>query len=306
MKVLVTGGAGFIGSHIAELLLQHGHDVVVIDNLVTGKRDYVPEKATFYQMDIRDEGILEVFQKEQPHAVCHHAAQMSVLVSVREPMLDASVNILGGINLLNAAQQSGVQQFLFASSGGTVYGEPDVLPVDENAPLLPLSPYGISKLSFEHYLRISPFKTTIFRYANVYGPRQSPHGEAGVIAIFAERMLNGDSTVIYGDGNQERDFIYVTDVAEANAIALEQSIEGTFNIGTGMGTSVNEIYRLVSTAADYPHPRTHTRAKQGEVYKNYLRCQHAYQTLNWQPHISLEAGVAETVAFFKKNLTKMS
>lgn len=300
MKILLTGGAGFIGSHIAESLLEHGHQVVIVDNLVTGKREYIPDGAKFYEMDIRNNQILSVFQSELPDVVCHHAAQMSVLVSVREPMLDASVNVLGGINLLNAAKQSGVKHFVFASSGGTVYGEPKNLPVDEQAPLLPLSPYGISKLTFEHYLRISDINHTIFRYANVYGPRQSPHGEAGVIAIFSERMLQGEDTVIYGDGDQERDFVYVTDVAEANLKAIETSVEGTFNIGTGVGTSINQIYGFVSRAAGYSHPRHHTEAKQGEVYKIFLNCQHAYKTLGWDAEVSIEDGINRTVEFFKK------
>lgn len=299
MKILLTGGAGFIGSHLAEAILQKGHQVVILDNLSTGKREYLPDGAVFYEVDIRDEKILDIFLTEQPDVVCHHAAQMSVLVSIREPMLDASVNILGGINLLNAAKQSGVKQIVFASSGGTVYGEPAYLPADENTPLLPLSPYGISKLTFEHYLRISGLKHTILRYANVYGPRQSPHGEAGVIAIFSERMMNGDETVIYGDGNQERDFIYVTDVAAANLAAIEQQIEGTFNIGTGEGTSVNRIYALVSRATGYPHPPHHTAAKQGEVYKTYLNCRHAHEQLHWRARVSLEEGISETVKHFK-------
>lgn len=299
MKILLTGGAGFIGSHLAETMLTHGHEVVIIDNLTTGKRAYIPPQATFYEADICDPKIEDIFETEQPEVVCHHAAQMSVLISMRKPLLDASTNILGGINLLNAARNAGVQHFVFSSSGGTIYGEPTYLPVDESAPLLPLSPYGISKLAFEHYLRISGLSHTILRYANVYGPRQSPHGEAGVIAIFAERMLKGLDTVIYGDGNQERDFVYVSDVVAANLAALEGQIEGTFNIGTGIGTTINRIYELVSRAADYPHPRRHAERKEGEVYKIILDSRHANAVLRWEAQVGLEEGIDQTVQFFK-------
>ncbi|MBZ0310148.1 MAG: NAD-dependent epimerase/dehydratase family protein [Anaerolineae bacterium] len=302
MKILLTGGAGFIGSHLAEAMLAKGHKVVIIDNLATGKRAYIPPEATFYETDICDPQIEAVFETEQPDMVCHHAAQMSVLISMRKPLLDASTNILGGINLLNAAKNAGVQHVVFSSSGGTVYGEPAYLPVAESAPLLPLSPYGISKLTFEHYLRISGLSHTILRYANVYGPRQSPHGEAGVIAIFAERMLKGLDTVIYGDGNQERDFVYVSDVVAANLAALEGKIEGIFNIGTGVGTTINRIYNLVSQAADYPHPQHHAERKEGEVYKIILDCRHASTGLHWEAQIGLEEGIYQTVQFFRQQV----
>ncbi|KAB2903065.1 MAG: NAD-dependent epimerase/dehydratase family protein [Anaerolineae bacterium] len=302
MKILLTGGAGFIGSHLIEAMLRNGHDIVVIDDLSTGNRAYVPAEVVFYEMDIRDPKLVEIFEAEKPDVVCHHAAQMSVLISVREPLLDASTNILGSVNLLNAAKHVGVQHFVFASSGGTVYGEPTRLPSAENDPLLPLSPYGISKLTFEHYLRISGLRHTILRYANVYGPRQSPHGEAGVIAIFTERMFKEQETVIYGDGNQERDFVYVTDVVAANLAAIEQRIAGTFNIGTGIGTSVNRIYELVRHATHYPYPHRYAEAKKGEVYKIILDCQRAHEILHWRAQVKLEEGIAETVEFFRQQI----
>lgn len=301
MKILLTGGAGFIGSHLAESFIEAGHQVVILDNLSTGRAEYLHPEADFYQMDIASDDLPEVFEREQPEVVCHHAAQMSVLVSVREPLLDAKTNILGSLNLLTCAQNFGARAFIFASSGGTVYGDAATLPTPESAPLLPLSPYGLSKMSFEHYLRLaamtSPLKISILRYANVYGERQSPHGEAGVIAIFAEKMLRGEEVVIYGDGEQSRDFIYVGDVVRANLAALESPgpIE-TFNIGTGRAATVNQIFAHLAKLTNYPHPPQWADLKAGEVRHNLLDIQQARAHLGWAPQVDLEQGLARTVA----------
>lgn len=295
MNVLVTGGAGFIGSHLAEALLAEGHRVAVVDNLSTGKRENIPAEAHFYEIDIRDAALGKVFAEEKPDVVCHHAAQMSVLISMREPTHDASHNIIGSLNVLGCAQASGVKRLIFASSGGTVYGEPQTLPVTEDHPTVPLSPYGISKLSFEHYLRISEVPHTILRYANVYGPRQNPHGEAGVISIFAERMTKGEEAFVFGDGEQMRDFVYVSDVVAANLAVIAADANGTFNIGTGYGTSINEIYDAVAKATGYPPPRQHLPAKAGEVYRIILDVNRAHTKLGWQATVDLPTGIQQTV-----------
>lgn len=299
MRVMVTGGAGFIGSHLVEGLLTAGHQVAVVDNLSTGKQTQVPSGATFYPIDIRSSELVDIFQREQPQFVCHHAAQMSVLASLRDPADDASNNILGSIHVLHAAQAVGAH-LIFASSGGTVYGEPQQLPAPESCPLLPLSPYGISKMTFEHYLRISNIPHTILRYANVYGPRQNPHGEAGVIAIFGEKMLHGQPTIIYGDGEQQRDFVYVGDVVAANIKIVETGQQGTYNIGTGEGTSVNQLHQALRQLIPTAALPTYIAAKQGEVYRNILDCARAHQDWGWQARTSLLQGLEQTVAYMQQ------
>lgn len=300
MKVLITGGAGFIGSHIADHLLGRGHEVAIVDNCSTGRREYVPTAARFYELDLRDSGLADVLKAERPDAICHHAAQMSVVHSLRDPYFDADNNILGGLNLLRAAVAVGVRQMVFASSGGTVYGEPVRLPAHEDDPTLPLSPYGVSKLTFEHYLRITPdLQTTCLRYANVYGPRQSSHGEAGVIAIFAEKMLRGEAPVIFGDGEQSRDFVYVSDVAAANVAALENGITGTYNIGTGQASTINQVTALLTQSTGFGGEIHHAAAKEGEVRHNVLDCTRARTALGWQASMGLAEGIAETVAWIR-------
>lgn len=303
MKILVTGGAGFIGSHVVDAYLEHGHDVVVIDDLSTGKRENVNPRAQFYPIDIRDERLEEVFAAEKPDIVDHHAAKASVLESMVEPVLYADVNILGSLHLLELARKYEVGKFIYISTGGAVYGEPEYLPADESHPVHPLDPYGVSKASFEHYLPLYranygiPF--TVLRYANVYGPRQDPLGEAGVVAIFTGQMLRGEQAVINGSGDQERDFVYVGDVAQANMLALDQGDGGIYNIGTGVGTSINEIFAELAAATDYERQAVHGPPKAGEVFKVYLKVDRAARELGWRPVVGLQEGLRLTVDYFR-------
>lgn len=304
-KILVTGGAGFIGSHVVDTYLEAGHSVVVVDNLATGKRENVNPAAAFYEVDIRNEKLGEVFERERPDVVNHHAAQASVPLSVARPGYDAEVNILGSLNLLEQARQHGVQRVIYASTGGAVYGEPQYLPCDEDHPARPLSPYGASKHTVEHYLQLYGqlygLGYTILRYANVYGPRQDPYGEAGVISIFTDRMLAGEPATVHGDGLQERDFVYVGDCARANLAALEQGKDGIFNIGTGAGTTINDLFDRLAAITGYPHPRQHGPARLGDVYRSYLSAGLAARELGWQPRFTLEDGLRETVDSFRRS-----
>ncbi len=249
-RVLVTGGAGFIGSHVADAYLARGHTVWVVDNLSSGKRENIPADATFVEMDIRDEGIRELFREVRFDLVNHHAAQIDVRVSVADPQYDAQVNLLGLLNLLEGAREVGTGRFVFVSSGGVVYGEPETFPTPETAPKLPLSPYGVTKLTGELYLNyyreVHGLDYVAVRYGNVYGPRQDPHGEAGVVAIFSSRLLAGEPLTVFGDGEQTRDYTFVKDIVAANMLVSELSVgegEGldrwAFNVGTGNGVSVN-------------------------------------------------------------------
>ena len=244
--MLVTGGAGFIGSHVVDALIEEGHSVVVIDDLSSGKREHVHHDAKFHQLDIRSPDLEGVFAEERPEVVNHHAAQVDVRVSMADPIFDADVNILGSLNLLECARSHGVEKLIYASTGGAVYGQPAYLPCDEDHPVEPICPYGISKLAVEHYLYLYRqsygLEYTILRYANVYGPRQDPFGEGGVVAIFARQMVEGEQVVINGSGEQERDFVYVDDVVRANLVAMERGDGETYNLGRGVGTSVNELF----------------------------------------------------------------
>ncbi|MDQ3317922.1 MAG: NAD-dependent epimerase/dehydratase family protein, partial [Actinomycetota bacterium] len=246
MRVLLTGGAGFIGSHIAEQLLAHGHEVAVVDNLSSGNRENVPDGASFYEADVRS-GCAGVFKDFEPHALCHQAAQMDVRRSVREPDFDADVNVLGTVRLLQNCVEHGVNKVVFASSGGAIYGEQRAFPATEEHPQYPISPYGVSKLAAERYLYFYDVEHGVsyaaLRYANVYGPRQDPHGEAGVVAIFSGNLTEDRPSKINGTGDQTRDYVYVGDVAGANVLALEgEAPNGAYNVGTGVETSVNELY----------------------------------------------------------------
>jgi UDP-glucose 4-epimerase len=302
MRVLVTGGAGFIGSQIAEAHVARGDEVAVVDSLVGGRREFVPAGARFYELDIRSAGMREVFARERPHLVNHHAAQASVSISVRDPLLDADVNVLGTLRLVGLALEVGTEHVVFASTGGALYGEPAHLPADESTPILPLSPYGCAKAVAESYLslfhRTHGLRVSCLRYANVYGPRQDPHGEAGVVAIFARALLDGRTATIFGDGEQTRDFVFVADVVRANLLAADTRFEGSVNIGTGTGTSVNAVYRTLARLTGSSAPAAYTSPRPGDVRHISLAPGAAQERLGWRPSTSLDDGLAATVAWF--------
>jgi UDP-glucose 4-epimerase len=304
VKILVTGGAGFIGSHVVDTFIANGHEVVIVDDLSTGRRSNLNPAATFYQIDIRSDELKEVFEKEKPHVVDHHAAQMDVRRSVVDPLFDADVNVLGSIKLIELARQYGVERFIYISTGGAVYGEPEYLPCDEAHPINPICPYGASKHTVEHYLymyhELYDLDYVVLRYPNVYGPRQDPHGEAGVVAIFTGLMLKGDQVVINGDGDQERDFVFVGDCARGNLLALTTQNSNTiYNLGEGKPTTVNDIYRELKKITNYQLSAVHGPAKVGETRRIYLEAKKAAQELDWQPSVGLGEGLAATVEYFK-------
>jgi UDP-glucose 4-epimerase len=306
MKVLLTGGAGFIGSHIADLLLARGHDVAIIDNLSTGKRENVPEGARLHELDIRS-GCTEVFEEFRPEALCHQAAQMDVRRSVREPAFDAEVNVLGTLGLLENCVRHGVGKVVFASTGGAIYGEQNVSSAPEDHPHYPVSPYGVSKLAGERYLHYYEAQYGLsyaaLRYANVYGPRQDPHGEAGVVAIFCGNLASGRTSRINGTGEQTRDYVYVEDVARANVLALESGANGgaptgAYNVGTGLETSVNELYETLRGISGPDLPPEHGPAKPGEQLRSCVDPSKAQRELGWNAETGLAAGLKETFEFF--------
>lgn len=302
MKVLVTGGAGFIGSHVVDAYLAAGHTVAVIDNLSTGRREHVDPRCRFHEVDIRGRDVRTIFELERPEIVNHHAAQASVVASVEDPHLDAEVNVLGTLNLLALCAEFGVRRIIFASTGGALYGEPVRLPVDETHPPQPLAPYGVSKLTGETYLRLfgaNGISWAILRYANVYGPRQDPYGEAGVVAIFTRAMLEGRSPVIFGDGNQTRDFVYVEDVAQANILATTARTSDLANIGTGIETSVNDIYRHLAQLVGFGDKAAYAAPRSGEVHRIALSSTRARQWLGWSAGTSLGEGLRRTVEWFR-------
>ena len=275
----------------------------MVDDLSSGRRESVHPKATFYQMDVRDDALEEVFRQERPQVVNHHAAQLSIPYSLQNPVEDASINVVGSLKLLEYARRYEVEKVIFASTGGALYGNPDYLPCDEGHPIRPLAPYGVSKYTVEQYLvmyrQVYGLRSTALRYANVYGPRQSPHGEAGVGAIFSQRMLEGQEVTIYGTGEQRRDFVYVSDVVEANLLSIERGDGEHLNIGTGIGTSVNQVFAHLKRATGYDRPPTYTLARPGEVFAIHLAYQRAQEVLGWRPQMKLADGLDQTVAHFR-------
>ena len=309
MRVLVTGGAGFIGSHIVDECIAAGHDVAVVDNFWAhggGRRANLNPKATLFEVDIRDRELRGVIGSFKPDAVSHHAAQHSVAISTADPDHDADVNVRGLINVLESCVHSGVGKVVFASSAAT-YGTPRHLPIDESHPQLPESPYGITKMVAEHYLRYyaaaKGLHYTALRYGNVYGPRQDPNGEAGVIAIFTDRILHGQPIRVDWDGEQQKDFVYVGDVAHANHAALVKGDDEICNIGTGVGTSVNALHTTIATVVGRDVEVVHAPKRAGDMRMCVFAVEKARQVLGWEPSTPLAAGIATTVAYFKNALT---
>jgi len=307
VKVLVTGGAGFIGSNVCDALAAAGHEVVALDNLSTGKRKNLAPAIRLVEMDLRDPGLGAVLLKEHPDAVSHHAAQIDVRKSVADPVFDAEVNLLGLLRLLEASVAAKVRQVVFASSGGACYGEQEYFPAREDHPTRPVSPYGVAKAASELYLGYYAaqygLQYTALRYANVYGPRQDPHGEAGVVAIFSELLLRGKECTLFGDGGQTRDFVFVGDVARANALAIQLGgarAAGAFNIGTGRETSVLELQAKMAALAGSAAPPKLAPAKPGEQRRSVIDPAKAGKVLGWRPEVTLEQGLAQTLDYFRK------
>lgn len=306
MKCLVTGGAGFIGSHIVDALFEAGHEVVVVDDLSTGKRANLNPHARFYEMDIRSPELPALFAREKPDVVSHQAAQMDVRRAVREPAFDASVNVIGALNVLESARHSGVQKILFASTGGAVYGEPRHVPVEEEHPIAPMSPYGLTKYTFEQYLglyrRLYGMAYVALRYPNVYGPRQDPHGEAGVVAIFTRQMLAGEQPIIFGDGSKSRDYVHVSDVAAATRMLVAYGDEGSvFNLGFGLEVTDRMIFDAVRDALGVKVEPRFGEVRPGEVSRIALDASRIRAARGWQPTLGYREGIARTVEWYKAN-----
>jgi len=304
MRILVTGGAGFIGSNIVDALVNLGHNVFIVDNLLTGKKENINPNAVFYEVDITDKKMLEsIFKETRPEIVFHAAAQIDVRKSVENPQFDAEVNIIGSINVFELSVRYGVKRIIFSSTGGALYGEPKILPAKEDSPIEPLSPYGVSKFAPEQYLnyfnRLYGIERVILRYGNVYGSRQDPLGEAGVIAIFTGRTLNDLQPVIYGDGNQTRDYIFVEDVVRANILAIEGK-GGIYNIGTGIETSVNDLVKMFSEILNKHIEPVYAPPRKGEVQRIALDTSKAKKELGFTPKFSLEEGLKRTVDWYNK------
>lgn len=309
MKILVTGGAGFIGSHVVDAFLKEGHSVVVLDNFSTGKKINLPDKVMLYETDYVGADLDPIFKKEKFDVVCHHAAQIDVRFSYKNPVEDVRINVLGGVRLLDACEKYGIKKFLFASTGGAIYGEQEAFPATEDHPIRPCSPYGLDKFLFENYLhyyhRKGTFETVSLRYANVYGPRQNPHGEAGVVAIFIDKLLNNETPIINGDGRQKRDFIYVKDIASANVAALKLTGDHVLNLGTELETDIVQLYDLIEKNMNTGIKASFGPAKEGEQLRSVITFQKAKEVLGWQPTVSLENGIAETVSWFAQNYEKI-
>jgi UDP-glucose 4-epimerase len=307
MKILVTGGAGFIASHIVDAYVGLGHSVTIIDDLSTGRKSNLNAKAKFVEADIRDAGAVQkIFEGEKFDVVNHHAAQMDVRRSVADPVFDASVNVVGVLTLLEAAVKKGVRRFVFASSGGAIYGEQDYFPANEAHPTRPISPYGVAKLTTEQYLffykAVYGLDSVALRYANVYGPRQNPEGEAGVVAIFATKMLKGEQPVINGDGKQTRDYVFVGDVVRANVLALNARSSAIFNVGTGIESDVNQLFTVLRTLTGSSCAERHAEAKKGEQLRSVLDFGKLQRELGWSPTVSLTDGIRMTVEYFRNQV----
>jgi UDP-glucose 4-epimerase len=302
MKILVTGGAGFIASQIADAFLSEDHEVHILDNLSTGFEKNINPKAHFIKSDISSPAILEIFEREKFDVVNHHAAQIDVRKSVNDPIFDANTNILGTINLLQACIKTGVKKFMFASTGGAVYGEQEYFPADEHHPTNPISPYGITKLTIEKYLFFYRneygLNHTILRYANVYGPRQNPFGEAGVVAIFANKLIKNENPVINGEGKQTRDYVFVEDVVKANIITLNSKTSNIFNVGTGIETSVNELFSILNSIAGGKAIEKHGPTPKGEQSRSVITSEKLFSEFNWKPSIKIEEGLKKTFDSF--------
>lgn len=307
MKILVTGGAGFIASQIADAFIENGHQVVILDDLSTGFEKNINPKAKFLKANICDKSLDKLFEAEKFDVVNHHAAQMDVRRSVKDPEFDATTNILGTINLLQNCVKYGVKKFMFASTGGAVYGEQDYFPADEKHPQQPKSPYGISKLAVEKYLYFynSEYKLnySILRYANIYGPRQNPFGEAGVVAIFSTRLLKGEQPIINGHGKQTRDYVFVGDVVKANLLALNDDATDIYNVGTGLETDVNQLFHYINNITKANKEEMHGPAAAGEQLRSVITSEKLFKKFGWRPSTKLEDGLKVTVDYFRKNLS---
>ncbi|HVE85699.1 MAG TPA: SDR family oxidoreductase [Myxococcales bacterium] len=303
LKALVTGGAGFIGSHVCDALLSRGHEVIALDDLSSGRKANLDPRVKLVQVDIRSREVVELMERERPHALFHLAAQMDVRRSVEDPRFDAEANILGMLNLLEAARRTGVRKVVFSSTGGAIYGEQDVYPAPEGHPTRPVSPYGVSKAAGELYLGYYRAQyglaSVALRYANVYGPRQNAHGEAGVVAIFCERLARGRPCTIFGSGEQTRDFVFGPEVAEANALALERDVQGAVNIGTGVETSVSDLYRLLAEAAGSTATAERAPPRPGEQLRSCVDPSLAKKALGWEPRVALREGLRRTLEHFR-------
>lgn len=306
MKVLVTGGAGFIGSHIVDALLERNYDVHIFDDLSSGLIERVNDAANFHEVDIRSAEASEIVHSQRFDVVVHHAAQMDVRRSVADPSFDADVNVRGFINIMEAGRKSGLKKVVFASTGGAIYGEPDFVPQDESHALNPISPYGITKLTTEKYLFFYMKQYGIpyvaLRYGNIYGPRQNPHGEAGVVAIFCQRLLAGEPVTIFGDGNQTRDYVFVGDVVNANLKAIDYSSSGIVNIGTGSETTVNYLYDVLSEHLGVEMKANYAASRPGEQNRSVLDNKFALETLGWSPEVSIEEGLKQTADWFQSRV----